>query len=263
MRYQGWGVAISVMFHAMAGVVLFTLSNVVPLERRALIVDFTVKGEAPAPEPDAPSEEAVAEMITGKIQPRKVPRTVAPAAERTEATPERPVPLEKRGHVEEGKEPVREVPGVAEGERGQGPGDEEGPMQSGYGMYQALQGDGRSTDNTVEEVTEAGRGGDGALPDSKEAYLKEHFDYIRELIQKNLLYPRIARRMGWTGKVVVAFTVCKGGYVKDIEVIKGTGFAVLDRNAVETIRQASPFPDPPVEAKIIVPIAYRLDPEGP
>ncbi|OGW20041.1 MAG: hypothetical protein A2077_04645, partial [Nitrospirae bacterium GWC2_46_6] len=41
--------------------------------------------------------------------------------------------------------------------------------------------------------------------EARARYLKEHFAYIRDLIMKSISYPRIARKMGWEGKVVVSF----------------------------------------------------------
>jgi protein TonB len=34
---------------------------------------------------------------------------------------------------------------------------------------------------------------------------------------------------------------------------------MLDKNVVETIKRASPFPAPPVRAEIVLPITYELN----
>lgn len=93
----------------------------------------------------------------------------------------------------------------------------------------------------------------------KNRYLKEHFAYIRDAIMKNLSYPPTARRMGWEGRVVVSFVVNEDGHASDIRIVEGSGFGILDKNAVETIKKASPFPRPPVRAEIVMPVAYRLE----
>jgi len=85
------------------------------------------------------------------------------------------------------------------------------------------------------------------------------FAWIRDAIQHAIAYPATARRMGWEGKVVVAFMVLSDGSVRDVRVVQGSGYAVLDRGAVEAVRNASPFPRPPAEAEIITPVLYRLD----
>jgi len=87
--------------------------------------------------------------------------------------------------------------------------------------------------------------------------VKEHFQYIRDLIVKNLSYPRIAKRMGWKGQVTVRFVIGKEGCVESIRVTEGSGHKVLDENVVSTIRGIQPFPRPPVRAEIGIPIEYR------
>lgn len=98
-----------------------------------------------------------------------------------------------------------------------------------------------------------------SVESTKQKYLKEHFAYIRDLIQKKLTYPRIARQRGWTGKVVIAFVISIDGNVKDIKITEGTGFEILDKNAVETVKKISPFPKPPVEAQLVIPVKYSLN----
>lgn len=93
----------------------------------------------------------------------------------------------------------------------------------------------------------------------KQRYLKEHFNYIRDLIQNKLTYPRIARKMGWTGKVVISFVISTDGNVKDINITEGSGFEMLDKNTIETVKKTSPFPRPPVEAQLLIPVTYKLN----
>ena len=100
--------------------------------------------------------------------------------------------------------------------------------------------------------------GDGT---AKQAYIRENFAYIRDIIMKNLSYPRIAREMGWSGKVVVTFLVLEDGAVKDIKIVRSSGFGILDKSAVETIKKSCPFPRPPAAAQLKVPIEFRLGQE--
>jgi len=88
----------------------------------------------------------------------------------------------------------------------------------------------------------------------------EGYGYLREAIQRGIAYPATARKMGWEGKVVVAFRLLSDGSVRDVRVVRGSGHAALDRGAVAAVRNASPFPRPPVEAEIITPVVYRLAP---
>lgn len=94
---------------------------------------------------------------------------------------------------------------------------------------------------------------------AKAVYLKEHFVYIRDLIMKNISYPHMARKMGWMGKVTLSFVICESGDAEDIKIIESSGFAILDKNAVETVKKALPFPKPPLRAEIVIPVVYRLN----
>ncbi|SEM67215.1 outer membrane transport energization protein TonB [Syntrophus gentianae] len=92
----------------------------------------------------------------------------------------------------------------------------------------------------------------------KNRYLREHFAYIRDLILKNLSYPPMARKGGWQGKVKVSFIVREDGRVEGIRIVESSGYLVLDRNVVETIREVQPFPKPPVRAELVIPVTYAL-----
>jgi len=94
---------------------------------------------------------------------------------------------------------------------------------------------------------------------ARTSYLNEHFAYIRDKILRNVIYPDAARRMGWQGKVILSFVITDKGFVKSFQVVQSSGFQMLDRNAIETVQDAAPFPKPPVEAKLVIPIIYRLD----
>ena len=85
-----------------------------------------------------------------------------------------------------------------------------------------------------------------------------NFTWIRDAIQHAITYPATARRMGWEGKVVVAFQLLSDGSVRDVRIVQGSGHAALDRGAIDAVRNASPFPRSPVEAEVITPVVYRL-----
>jgi len=86
----------------------------------------------------------------------------------------------------------------------------------------------------------------------------EDFAWVRDAIQRAIAYPPAARRMGWEGRVVVAFQLLSDGSVRDVRIVQGSGHAALDRGAVDAVRSASPFPRSPVEAEVITPVVYRL-----
>jgi protein TonB len=93
---------------------------------------------------------------------------------------------------------------------------------------------------------------------AQQRYLKEHFAYIRDLIAHRLSYPPMARKMRWSGKVLVAFIIAEDGTVHNIRVLETSGFPILDKGATETVRNVAPFPKPPVRAELVVPITFRM-----
>lgn len=103
----------------------------------------------------------------------------------------------------------------------------------------------------------AGKGRE-ALESLRNRYLREHFAYIRDLILKNLSYPPLAKKGGWQGTVKVSFIIREDGKVEGVRIVESSGYIVLDRNVVETIREVQPFPKPPVRAELVIPVVYRL-----
>ncbi|MBT3354220.1 MAG: energy transducer TonB [Candidatus Scalindua sp.] len=90
-------------------------------------------------------------------------------------------------------------------------------------------------------------------------YIKEHFDYINNIVRINISYPYKAQKMSMEGNVIISFIVCLDGSVKGIKINKSSGFLTLDNNAEKAVRKASPFPPPPVEVQIVVPVTYKLN----
>jgi protein TonB len=101
--------------------------------------------------------------------------------------------------------------------------------------------------------------GGHAIAYDKSRYIKAHFSYIKELIHKQIIYPATAKKMGWEGKVIVSFIISSEGYARNIMISKSSGHEILDDNAVKAVKRASPFPKPPVEAQIIIPVLYQLN----
>lgn len=106
--------------------------------------------------------------------------------------------------------------------------------------------------------TQAAIGVQSTISSPKERYIQANFSYIRDTVKLNTSYPDIARRMGWEGKVLVAFTVCVDGRVEDVRVIISSGFPALDKNAIKTIKRCVPFPKPPVQVEVTLPIIFKL-----
>ena len=100
--------------------------------------------------------------------------------------------------------------------------------------------------------------GDGLGGDLAE-YAKGQFDYIRRIVLQHMRYPEEAQNRGLEGRVMISFIIMTDGTVKDIKVVASSGFAILDKNAVETVKNSAPFPKPPGNAELRIPINYVLE----
>lgn len=97
------------------------------------------------------------------------------------------------------------------------------------------------------------------LRGDERGHLPRDFSSLREIIQRHLVYPNAARRLGWEGKVTLSFIVGGSGHVREIAVLESSGRELLDRNAVETVKRISCFPAVAAEAQVIIPVVYRLN----
>jgi protein TonB len=139
---------------------------------------------------------------------------------------------------------------------GEGPG---GPGGGGTGIGGYGRGSGFGGDGKGGTGRGRGKGIGGAVrEDYRARYVREHFQYIREMILKHLVYPPLAKKMRWQGDVIVSFIVTRNGCAEDIRIVKSSGYRILDTNVMETIKEIQPFPKPPVRAEIIIPVSYRL-----
>lgn len=86
---------------------------------------------------------------------------------------------------------------------------------------------------------------------------------LGEAIQKHLKYPRLAEMRRMQGKVLVWVKQDENGNVVQSRIEKSSGFEVLDRQALETVKKASPLPLPPALLRndtfaLTVPVIFTL-----
>ncbi len=93
---------------------------------------------------------------------------------------------------------------------------------------------------------------------SQEHYRINYFAGIRDRILRNLRYPAVARKKGWTGQVKLSFRINHKGGVEGITVLASSGYDLLDRQAMDVVRQVAPFPLPLGNAEITMPITFSL-----
>jgi len=243
------GVAASLLLHLLVGAAAIGAISIAP-KGSPPVIDLTLLG----PAAEVPAHRAASTLTAA--EPAKDPGTVpipeSPAPPVAPAIANRPAEIPPANLPDPavssrasatgpaGSLPAAPVvpafPGVAD----------PSPQSVGTNARVATaQGGGKATKGDPSVKTVAGRpAGD--------------FTGIRDGIQRGIAYPAMARKMGWEGEVEVAFRILLDGTARDIRVAKGSGHAILDRGAVDAVRNASPFPRPPAEAEITTPVVYRL-----
>lgn len=82
-------------------------------------------------------------------------------------------------------------------------------------------------------------------------------------LARRFVYPALAQRRGWQGMVLLSVTVKPNGALERIHVSQSSGYDVLDRSAVDTMRRVGQL----AEARqwlggqaleLLLPIVYRL-----
>lgn len=248
---------ISLAFHGAILFLVYTLSSGLAQPSKPIRIDFTLNEPAPGPSspkttgpapaklpPKAPQKAPSKPAANSPRVPAPVPpnRSSAPLAPATEKTG--PVPIVS-AHRE-----TLPVPGASYSQEGGSTGGGHGT--AAHGSIGGGNGGGGSGGGG------GGGGGEGGTEQLRNRYRKEHFEYIRKIIQEHIVYPPKAQRNGWEGRVVVMFSVLQSGKVKDIRIRKSSGYDILDENVIETIRKVEPFPKPPISVELIIPIAYNL-----
>ena len=121
---------------------------------------------------------------------------------------------------------------------------------------------GNDAGNNAESIT-ANMAGTGTGSNSHEAqadYLRHNFAAIRGAIERKLRYPALARRQGLSGQVLVGFVVERNGGIRDLRVLRGSGFGPLDDGALSAVRRAAPFPPASFPVRVNLPVSYHLNP---
>ena len=83
-------------------------------------------------------------------------------------------------------------------------------------------------------------------------------------IGKHKQYPKIAQMRNWQGEAVVELQLDGNGKLKSKKIIQSSGHDALDKQALEMVEKAAPFPLPPEALRgnnfsIRVPIPFKLE----
>ncbi|MBL8459169.1 MAG: energy transducer TonB [Zoogloea sp.] len=96
------------------------------------------------------------------------------------------------------------------------------------------------------------------------ALLERYGRSLSSLFARQQNYPRLAAMRGWEGEVQVRVTIARKGNIVAAQVVRSSGFEVLDQSAVQLVSGAGPLPRPPEalqnrELQIVVPVLFKLE----
>ena len=261
MKYQLKAFRMSLALHALIIIFLIVMSSTLPHGNNLIVVDFTID--------DAPGTALLINKAAGTVNPgaheqQTIKHEEAesirqiPEFEKTGVIPLPPAHQEKQQTIS----PEARVSSRAQNEKitdserndQKYDADQDAPFASSNTTALVNYPAG----NNKDSITETGENAENMPRAGVPGYIKANFAYIKDIINRHIAYPGIARKMGWTGKVKISFIITVDGDARNIRVIESSGKEILDSNATEAVRKASPFPRPPVEAKIIMPVLYRL-----
>jgi len=83
--------------------------------------------------------------------------------------------------------------------------------------------------------------GQGITLDTTDLMYASYMQGLKNRIELNWKYPESAQRDGIQGDLVMRFTISKSGKVTDLELIRSSGYGVLDKAVKQALMDASPF----------------------
>lgn len=194
----------------------------------------------PAPAPVRPAPPA---PVVPPIPERIVPEKHLPPSE---------VPLPKKfGTSEELKLPKTEPrSGVPEGaEQGKETGKTETPQHRDTGPLPFL------SQNDIDELARRGMpekkpGEESVTLDTDEFKFISYNRWLKIKVESVLQYPELAAISGYQGTLYILFDIMKDGSLGRLEVLKSSGYKILDDEALRSIRAAAPFQPLPDEWRL-------------
>ncbi|MEI6206502.1 MAG: TonB family protein [Desulfuromonadales bacterium] len=246
MNLESKSLLLSLALHTGLICLAIALSNSIAPVSKEVVLDFSVinSNTPPAPQLEDPVKSQIYEIKSEKGREKQNQKLETPVQEKTlPATSPLPLPLPLPLPVAEA---AGSVPIIAPGNQAvSAPLPHTTEKTVAHSAERGQVKTGVETANPVEQMTSR--------------YLKQNFEYIKILIQKNIVYPAMARRLGLTGKVVVSFIITENGRAENEKILVSSGHNILDNNVIETIRMVEPFPKPPVRAELRIPILYSFN----
>lgn len=87
---------------------------------------------------------------------------------------------------------------------------------------------------------------------------------LRDQLSRYLTYPQRARRRGWEGEVLLELNISTQGRLQDIQLVRSSGYAALDRSAIKSLSRVDKLKLPEATTlqqtvNLQLPVIYRLN----
>lgn len=82
-------------------------------------------------------------------------------------------------------------------------------------------------------------------PAERKNILQDYLNGIKQKIESKKKYPEAARNAGIEGRSGIQMTITKDGLLEDLRIYESSGNEILDNSALQSVRDALPFPPIP------------------
>ncbi len=225
-----WAVLCSLLLHIFIAAYVPNLNFEPPEKPDTLKVELVKRVEPPPPpEPVQPQPEVIPPKIEPKIKPKPLPKQpLTPVVEKNDPINEQP--------RSQPTEVIAVAPKV----------DAPPPTQ-----IVPIPATAKEEPPVVSQAD---------LDDARSRYGNS----LWGAISKHKKYPKIAAMRNWQGEAIVELELDGNGKLKSKKIVQSSGHEVLDKQALEMVEKALPFPPPPDALRgtnftITVPVPFKLE----
>jgi periplasmic protein TonB len=175
--------------------------------------------------PPRPPQEPTPQTRSPKASEPPEPQRMARLPEPSESTPPRPP-----------QEPTPQTRSTVESPR-----QLEQKLLPRLGHVPLLSGEDLEKYAQVRSSDQQSSSGDGVSLDTKELKYLSYFAHIKRRIERAWSYPPDAIANGLQGQLHLKFVLRSNGQVKTVELLRSSGYKVLDKEAWDAVVNAAPF----------------------
>ena len=103
-----------------------------------------------------------------------------------------------------------------------------------------------------------------ASPEVVKKITDSYTNQLTRAIAKQKKYPKIAQMRQWQGEVLLNIEIDPQGNLVKANILEESRYKILNNEAIDMVKRASPFPQPPEELRlknftVLVPISFKLE----